>query len=794
MVLGLVASLAGTSFGQGAWGDREWHEDPEHEAEQWESTISPREYLEALDATGMQRAKQSASTSTSSWTRLGPIGGYGPRLTFNGRVAGIRTIPDGGGGYRIFLGASGGGVWRSHSSAPSVYTQIAPTLLNPSVRALAIDPADDSRIVVFTGDPGRYEGAGVYYTTNSGATWSAGSLSVIPKRAYRLEYVNGSSTELVAATSAGIFRSTDAAVSWQRVWTGDATGLRLHPTSADTMYAVTKDVGLLRSTNRGASWGPVPGASGLPPAASWGRATLAICRGTPAAMAVFIATPRGYLLGVWRTTNTGVTWTNATGDLPDLARTQADHAQAIAIKPDDPEHMYVGSIELFRTTDGGAHWVMHSQSSGFDIGHGDVTQLYFSPEAGDNLLWICNDGGIFRHDIGAMTTIGLNGNGTTGLNLAQVDHLEWRRSLGIINLQDNATLATQNTGANWSYVPVGNDKGGDGSAMQITDAEAHEYWFWLGSNPFHLYRVTASGTLEFMQEPAGATSALFYDPFGGRLYVPVGSDIWSIAKNASPGAYSLEAVPPLHSQSYGLQGLFGSKADGRTFFVNFRDNLERDVAVARWTGSTWTVHTTTDLAPSGGKVWVIAPSSESPGEAWAGCRAPVGSSKVFHTTDYGATWDDVTGELSSVGAVWCLAPTPFDPSTIYAGTDIGIFRTTDAGKSWQPFQDGMPIVQCKDLKFVVDPTTGGQHRLMAATYGLGVWTRDVPSRPIVYVDKTYVGTEDGSIEHPYNTLTEGVDAAPGGAVVALRSNTYFEPQTLSKNLLLVSWAGPSLVD
>jgi hypothetical protein len=136
---------------------------------------------------------------------------------------------------------------------------------------------------------------------------------------------------------------------------------------------------------------------------------------------------------------------------------------------------------------------------------------------------------------------------------------------------------------------------------------------------------------------------------------------------------------------------------------------------------------------------------------------------------------------------------PFDRHTVYAATEIGVFRTTNDGQSWHPFQTGLPVVQCKDIKFVVDDTLAGKHKLVVATYGRGLWTREVSGPSIIYVDKTHVGSEDGSFEHPYNTVAEAVSVAPTGAIIGIRSNTYKEPQTIGKDLTLATYAATTLI-
>jgi photosystem II stability/assembly factor-like uncharacterized protein len=67
-----------------------------------------------------------------------------------------------------------------------------------------------------------------------------------------------------------------------------------------------------------------------------------------------------------------------------------------------------------------------------------------------------------------------------------------------------------------------------------------------------------------------------------------------------------------------------------------------------------------------------------------------------------------------------VALSDFDSNVAYAGTDVGVFRTTDAGVTWMAFQDGLPRSPVVELRF-----NRRFNRLYAATMGRGVFIRDV---------------------------------------------------------------------
>ncbi|MBR8537198.1 T9SS type A sorting domain-containing protein [Carboxylicivirga sediminis] len=99
-------------------------------------------------------------------------------------------------------------------------------------------------------------------------------------------------------------------------------------------------------------------------------------------------------------------------------------------------------------------------------------------------------------------------------------------------------------------------------------------------------------------------------------------------------------------------------------------------------------------------------------------------SKILYSNDLGDSWTDLTqfnnGESQNGFpnvAVYSLAVMPFNTDIIWAGTEIGIFESTDKGATWHFADNGLPAVSIWDMKFV-----GKQ--LVVGTHGLGVWTLD----------------------------------------------------------------------
>jgi hypothetical protein len=93
---------------------------------------------------------------------------------------------------------------------------------------------------------------------------------------------------------------------------------------------------------------------------------------------------------------------------------------------------------------------------------------------------------------------------------------------------------------------------------------------------------------------------------------------------------------------------------------------------------------------------------------------------IFKTTNNGVTWTPIATVASGMPnvPVNIVRFDPGDPSdqTIYAGTDLGVYRTTDGGATWTRFGNGLPLVRVTDMSFARNGAL-----LRVATYGRGIW-------------------------------------------------------------------------
>jgi photosystem II stability/assembly factor-like uncharacterized protein len=107
-----------------------------------------------------------------------------------------------------------------------------------------------------------------------------------------------------------------------------------------------------------------------------------------------------------------------------------------------------------------------------------------------------------------------------------------------------------------------------------------------------------------------------------------------------------------------------------------------------------------------------------------------GAPKVLRTKDLGETWEDISGFTDAVKssngfpdvATYSLLVMPHNTDIIWAGTEIGLFESTDNGVSWHYAIDEFPAVSIWQMNITDD-------QVVMATHGRGIITVTIPELP-----------------------------------------------------------------
>ena len=71
---------------------------------------------------------------------------------------------------------------------------------------------------------------------------------------------------------------------------------------------------------------------------------------------------------------------------------------------------------------------------------------------------------------------------------------------------------------------------------------------------------------------------------------------------------------------------------------------------------------------------------------------------ILKSTNKGAAWTSITGDLPEKGAIYTLRQDPVDPNLIFVGTEYGVFFTLDGGKKWVQIKGGLPTIAVRDME------------------------------------------------------------------------------------------------
>ena len=92
-------------------------------------------------------------------------------------------------------------------------------------------------------------------------------------------------------------------------------------------------------------------------------------------------------------------------------------------------------------------------------------------------------------------------------------------------------------------------------------------------------------------------------------------------------------------------------------------------------------------------------------------------SYLYHTTDYGASWSAITKGIDEGHFTRAIRADRTVPGLLYAGTEFGLYVSTDDGTNWQSLQHNLPLVPITDLALK-------DNDLIVATQGRSFWVLD----------------------------------------------------------------------
>jgi photosystem II stability/assembly factor-like uncharacterized protein len=605
---------------------------------------------------------------------------------------------------------------------------------------------------------------GIYRSTDGGKTWTKtldhkvegreiGAIDVQmdpvnPNVVYAATYdkVRKPWTFGEGGPGSAIFKSTDGGATWKQLTSGLPTGMlgrigiSIARSDPKTVYAIIENANsrtvpaeerakrlaqgfgdnsigdeLYRSDDAGATWRKVSPADAPPtPAAAAGRGDAA----APApAQAQAPAPAQG---------GRGGRGTFSGGNPP-------YYYGQIRVDPKNREHVYLLSVGVTQTTDGGKTW-----TQAFNFG-GDNHALWINPTDSEHML-LGHD-----HGMGVTFDAGRNWLSPDNKPLAQFYAIAYdmEQPYNVYGgLQDNGSSRGPSTMKGGGSIPfeawyrVG---GGDGFYNVVDPTESR----WL-------YNESQFGAIQRMDQKTGQARGIRYSRPQGQdplrwnwsspiLISPHNPEVVYHAANvllrsSNRGDTWTEISPDLtknlperrngtgNIQYATITSIDESPVIGGVIWAGTDDG---NVQVTRDGGKTWT--NVADKITGHPGYWVsrVIASHHEAGTAYVtvtGLRHDDPKPFGWKTTDYGATWTSIVGNLPNE-AVNVIREDRRNPNLLFIGTDFGLYGSLDGGSNWRPMKNGLTTIPVHDV--LIHPR---EQELIVGTHGRGIYIADAQLR------------------------------------------------------------------
>lgn len=774
----------------------------------------------------------------NTWESLGPD-------NEGGRVRGLAVNPLN--GDQLFAGGVGGGIWKSNDGGSS-WNISTPAALAFPITWIAFDPTNGDKVYATSGEfvsggGMSLPGVGVLKSTDNGNSWTV--LPVDPNSDFWLSkiivnpldpdilYVCGSSATVNQNSGdETIYRSNDAGLSWQLIYSNDDTGrdyifdIEINPIDTSEIYIGT-DEGVWKSTDSGNNFVSMSDTSQIAShidtfaindtmVANPERCDVSICSSDPDNVYVL-----RYLTGsidmdntidssahseIWYTSDGGDNWTmlvRTTGNNDEettILNNQGGYDNIAWADPDNCSRAVFGGVNLWKWENNSLTRISDDDD---DIGgangggnnsvHADQHNIVPHSNYGPNNkeVFIANDGGVYK--AGNIWTIMANDTAwkslVPGLNITQLYAVDVSLTGDTVygGSQDNSYFVNRSVSTNGTdWVVTVRADGGHGAIKK--------------SDPEVIYASTQNGVFRKSTDGGDSYSVIF-----NLEETDLGDD--------NPLFIAPFEMDPNDDETLftGGERVWQSTDEGANWTVFKSDTTEgrqvSTIEIAKGNGSiVWVGYDDGEFwrTPDGGSSWFredepvmpnnrivtdIAINPNNHNEILVVIGGGYNTNRVWYSSDNGSSW--INRSLDFPMQMYCALWHPVQTDWAYVGTDLGVFATENAGQDWtiSPLSTGHPsgndsdgpaFTAVTELVWQGDGTDAHPYYLVAATHGRGIWRSTFPIRSKYYVDKNCDPCGHGSFTEPYATFREAVEAAGSGSeIIFLSGGTYDEiPATI----------------
>lgn len=717
------------------------------------------------------------------WRTIGPFRG--------GRVAAATGVP--GRPNEFYFGAVNGGVWKSIDGG-RIWLPIFDGQSTSSIGAITVAPSDPDTVYVGSGESTLRDsvgfGNGVYKSVDAGKTWThlgleethhIGKIAVDPHNPNNV-FVAAIGKLYAENKERGVFHSGDGGRTWRKVLGDDNVGavdVVIDPSNSQTVYAGLWNTrrppwftyaptngpggGIFKSTDGGNNWTRLT--NGLPKEGI-GRTGIAVSPtnpnrvyaivdclvpesapqvepplGTPAPQPSPSGTrpssPPPGQGGFFRSDDAGATWIRVSDDPALWGR--GWYFEKIAVDPTDPDTVYVPNVAVNRTRDGGKTWVVLRGSPGGD----DYHQPWISASDPNTMIVASDQGAVITRNARADDPRDVTWTSWLNQPTAQIYHLsvDYRFPYWVTGAQqDTGAVAVRSRGKfaeismhDWEPIAPGGESGytaGDQLNPGVVYGGDGQRWNLDANIPVE--GTTSPKSPETARsdwtQPLVFSKADKKDLYYANQFVFKTNDGAKTWRQVSPDLTRAEIVIPPNldaaaaaaTDRNGKRGVVYTIAPspirGPLVWVGTDDGL---IHVTPDEGKSWKNVTPSAITPWS-RITMIEASHFDQGTAYASVdrhQLQDFEPYIYRTRDAGRSWQRITNGLPADAYVHVVREDPMRRGLLVAGTERGIHISFDDGDNWQTFQLNVPVTSMRDFEFYGND-------LILATHGRGFWILD----------------------------------------------------------------------
>ncbi len=706
--------------------------------------ISAHSFAQITSATfGMMEARQ-----------IGPAT-MGGRITV---IEGVNSEP-----RTLYVGAAGGGVWKSSNSGASFRSVFDKYC--QSIGSLAIDQQNPKTVYVGTGESNMRNtvsiGDGLYKTIDGGDNWTKiGGLDstehiskiIIDSKNSNTLYVASPGPLWSDSKHRGLYKSIDGGKTFEKIlYINETTGvadIAVDPINTNIVYATAwefrrkpyafnsggKNSGIFKSLDGGKSWKELT--NGLP-AKPIGRAAIALAPSAPNNLVAIVEAEK---TGLFLSTDGGETWKKQGTTLN--VESRPFYFSCLAVDPKDPKRVYRPGFLFSYSDDGGL-----SFADGSGNVHSDMHALWVNPNY-TSQMYLGTDGGVYMSNDRGASWIMLS-----VLPVSQFYHVtyDYKEPYNVYGgLQDNQSwyAPSQSAGGieNGDWKNLG---GGDGFWVQVDAVNPDVvYAESQGGEANHIDLKT--GTAFSMKPQASKNEEKLRFNWNSPIvtgtknkanlymaaqYLYRSTDQGKNWTKISPDLTTNNKSKQKQEESGGLSADNTSAENHCTIFTLAESSFDENII---WAGTDdGNLQYTTD----GGKTWTNVAANYAaagiPAQTWVSSielskfdkntvyttfdNHMYGDMKTYigKSTDMGKTWKRITS-TEFTGFAHKIKEDLVNKELLFAGTEMGLFASLDAGANWFRMKNNVPWkAMVRDIQ--IQPVTND---LILATHGRGIMIVD----------------------------------------------------------------------